>query len=129
MSNTVSHYASRAFVLSAIVFALLLTAVIASPKGAQAEGWTNYCNNRQLTAPGTEGWLCGGAERMMVSMMGEGDQHSVCVWGWGKWIQMCTSGPNAWVYNPGDSQWAWEAPTIANNAPGWNIVHAVAWTK
>jgi hypothetical protein len=129
MSNTVSHYARRALALSAAVLALLFTSVIGPPQGAQAEGWTNYCNNQKLTTPGAAGWLCGGAERMMISTMGMGDQHSVCVWGWANWVQMCTSGPGAWVYNPGNSQWAWQAPAISNNAPGWNIVHGVAWTK
>lgn len=129
MSHTASYRGSRVLTLCAIALALLFTSVIALPQAAQAEEWTNYCNNRKLTGAGTPGWLCGGAERMMISTMGEGDQHSVCTWGWANWVQMCTSGPNAWVYNPGNGEWAWQTPTIGNNAAGWNIVHAVAWTK
>lgn len=132
MSNTARRYGSRTFVMGTIVMALLLTAIAASPREAQAEGWSNYCNNRKLAGqslPGAVDWLCQGAAREMVSTMGEGDQHSVCVWGDANWIQMCTSGPNAWVYNPGNSQWAWAQPYISNNAYSWNIVHAVTWTR
>lgn len=59
--------------------------------------------------------------------MGEGDQHSVCVWDDADFISMCTSGPNAWVYNPGNYVYNVAQPYIANQAYSPTVVHAVAW--
>lgn len=61
--------------------------------------------------------------------MAEGDQHSVCVFDDANWIQQCSSGANAWVYNPGNSAWGWAHPMIQNNAYSANVVHGQAWTS
>jgi hypothetical protein len=122
---------ARAFLaLSGTITTLLLALLTAPLSGAQAEGWTNYCNNQTLAGkdkPIYE-YLCQGVGRTLSGLMGEGDQHSVCIWDSADSISMCTSGPNAWVYNPGDYGWDWAVPYIANNAYSPTVVHAVAWT-
>jgi hypothetical protein len=118
-------------VIGAAAVSLCLVALAALPSAAKADSWTNYCNNQQLTGKQYEvpGPLCYGAHRTLNATMGMGDQHSVCVWHNADWIKMCTTGPGAWVYNPGSYQFAYTRPYISNNAFSPTIVHAVAWTK
>ena len=116
--------------LGGMVMAMCLAFLVASPVSAQAEGWVNYCNNQKLGGQHEVPppyFYCLGSERWYGSVMGEGDQHSVCVVA-SNGETMCTTGPNAWVYDPGDGVFRFGKPYISNSAPGWNIVHAVSWT-
>ncbi len=103
--------------LSALCVLLLL------PTGATAS-WSGYCENNKLN--GHE--LCVGASRVLHGEFGWGDQHSVCVKNTHD-TEMCSSGPEAGVYNPIDSSsifWISAQPWIINNAAGWNYVHGLA---
>jgi hypothetical protein len=119
--------------LGGIVLAMCLSFLAVSPGNAQADGWTNYCNGQKLGG-WNETWppypYCYGAARWYGSVMGEGDQHSVCPIASND-SMMCTTGPGAWVYNPGDGVFRWREPSIYQNSgiKTWTIVHAVAWTQ
>lgn len=117
------------FALGAAVLAMCAALLSAAPPRAQAESWQNYCNNQTLAGRGAANyqWLCVGASRWINGLMGEGDQHSVCVWDLADTISMCTAGPGGWVYNPGDYGWDYAQPLIENQANGPTVVHAVAW--
>lgn len=122
---------SPVLVVAGLLIATFLVALVATtPKAQAAEGWTNYCYGQTVESKyGPLSGICGGAKRWVNGLMGEGDAHSVCVMDTEDWIQMCTTGPGAWVYNPGDSKWAWAEPLIRNNAVTPTVVHAVAWTS
>jgi hypothetical protein len=117
--------------ISGAAISLCLAALAILPPAAKADSWTNYCGGQvvqgkqyDLTAQ-----ICVGAYRTMNATMGMGNQHSVCVWYDYYWVKMCTAGPGAWVYNPGDYQWHWARPFIGNNAQSPTVVQGVAWTK
>lgn len=116
-----------------LLLTLCLAFLISSPATAQADEWTNYCNNQKLGG-WNEPWppypFCYGAARWYSAVMGEGDQHSVCVQA-SDGSGMCSSGPGAWVYNTGDWEFRWERPYIVLNSGvnTYSIVHAAAWTK
>jgi hypothetical protein len=130
MAELIGRRTKAILALGTALVAMCLTVLIAPPPGAQAEGWTNYCNNQTLAGKGVGyyAWVCQGAPRTLNGLMGEGDQHSVCVWDLADTSAMCTTGPGAWVYNPGDSGWDLTNPIIENQASTATVVHAVAWT-
>lgn len=124
----------RAKTLLALVGAAICLVFLTVPpsKAQAAEQWTNYCGGQTLKGwkAGEPYYLCYGAARWVNGTMGMGEQRSVCVWSEDDWVTMCTSGPGAWVYNPGNSNWAWARPFIRNNAyEGSTVVQAVAWTS
>jgi hypothetical protein len=132
MVEMLSQRAKSVLAVGGAMITLCLIALAASPAAAQAsESWTGYCGGVTLNSKtgSTAGSLCQGAARWVDGTMGMGYQHSVCVWDTDEvWAQVCSSGPGAWVYNPGNYTWALAKPMIQNNGYSDNMVEAVAWT-